>query len=401
MDASDETEGSLLSSKLIERLVGHGMDALLQGQFCSSAWALDCALYLAPHTGPTLWQRGLACFYSGQFEDGAHQFESDMTENGSDVEEVIWHFLCCCKLHGFQKAQKNGFLPLSVADLCVPPMLEVLNLFQGKGSVEDVFMAAQNPDGSPVQSYNNTNGLAYAHFYVGLYHEVCGDMTEAKKHLKAAAEMQNPDYVGRLMGMHYELFCRTVVQKKAMPVFSLGNEKKELSRIIQGGWQLSEGHLRMAEADSKANAITMLLRVYDAGIRAFDCGDIYTGVEELYGNLISAHCKRGGSVEDIILCTKIVPDMELIRTGKVNSTYIRSIVRRSLNRFGVKCLNLVQFFWWDYTIPGYIEAMEALKDLCTEGTVKQIGIGNFDVEHTREIIDAGIPIVSTQVGEGL
>ena len=310
--------------RMTEKLIQCGMDALLQGQFEKALWALDTALLLSPELSPTLWQRGLACFYAGRYDEGRRQFEADMKENGNDVEEVIWNFFCRCRLHGFGKAQANGFLPLSDGP-CVPPMLDILMFFQGKKTVEEVLSAAINPDGSPVRSYNDTNALAYAHFYIGFFYEMQGNIELAEKHLKLAAEMENPDYIGRLMVMHYELFHKTTFQRSQLPSFSLGNTVNGgyfCSSIIQGGWQLSQGHA-MGKTPKKTSTVASLLQAYDVGIRTFDCGDIYTGVEEVYGHFIRAHTNRGGKAEDIVIHTKVVPDIDAIRAGRVDDQYIR------------------------------------------------------------------------------
>ena len=397
-DVAEARASLQTGSKLYERLVQHGGDAFLQGGFQEAWWALDSALCLFPDRAPRLWQRGLACFYAGKYAEGARQFEVDMKENGSDVEEVIWHFLCRCKLHGFQKALADGFLQLS-GDPCVPPMLEVLSLFQGKGTAKEVFAAATNQDGSAVPSYNGTSALAYANFYVGLYYELKGATDQAREHLKTAAEMQIPDFVGKLMPVHYQLFCTSTLQRGMIPSFTLGDEEggRVCSSIIQGGWQLSDGHLIRGDKRPESDLVVDLLRAYDAGIDTFTCGDIYTGVEELYGKFIAAHCKRGGKIEDITVCTTLVPDLDAIREKRVDDTYVRGVIGRSLNRFGVKCLDLVQFHWWDNSVPGCLEAAKALHRLCKEGSVRHIGLTNCDTEQTREIVDAGIPVASTQV----
>ena len=388
-------------------LISIGEKALLGGSFEKAMWAFDSALYLTPgHKDPQLWQRGLACFYSGRCDEGTKQFEADMTENGSDIEEVIWHFLCRCKMSEFRKSQAEGFLPL-----CTPnsnpappaPMPQVLQLYQGTATVEDVFKAAKNPDGSPAKSYNDTNAVAYANFYVGLYYEMQGDILKAAKYLKAAADLNNPDYIGKLMATHSKFVNKMTSPMQLSPPLHLSTSsdsragRNGISRIIQGGWQLSHGHLTGSERATKSDVMVKLLKAYDAGIRAFDCGDIYTGVEELYGGLIKALHYRGIRDADIRIFTKLVPDLDVIHSGNVDRAYVRSVVRRSLNRLGVHNLSLVQFHWWDYHFPGYLVALGALYELVKEGVIENIGLTNFDAEHTREIIEAGIPIVSTQV----
>lgn len=392
-------------------LISVGESALLGGQFEKAVWALNAALYLTPgRKDPQLWQRGLACFYCGRYEEGAKQFEADMSENGSDIEEVVWHFLCRCKWKGFRASQAEGFLPLSTPSpgspppFPTPPMTQVLQLYQGKAAVEDVLKAARNPDGSPAKSYNDTNALAYANFYIGLYYEMQGDLVRAVKYLKSAADLENPDYMGKLMTMHFKLMSKMLSPLlKLSPLVQHTASKKDskltndIGGIIQGGWQLSQGHCSDSNQLSKSDIILKLLKVYDAGIRAFDCGDIYTGVEELYGSLIKALHIRGLRDADVKIFTKLVPDLDVIQAGKVDEIYVRSVIRRSLNRLGIGKISLVQFHWWDYNFPGYLVALDALQGLVKEGVIEHIGLTNFDAEHTKEIIEVGVPISTIQV----
>jgi aryl-alcohol dehydrogenase-like predicted oxidoreductase len=60
-------------------------------------------------------------------------------------------------------------------------------------------------------------------------------------------------------------------------------------------------------------------------------------------------------------------------------------------------LDLVQFHWWNLAQPGYVEALGILSDLRREGKIAHLGLTNFNTALTREILDAGIPLVSTQV----
>jgi tetratricopeptide (TPR) repeat protein len=53
----------------------------------------DRAELLAPRLLPYLWQRGLSYYYAERFEEGAKQFEVDLTVNAQDVEETVWRYL--------------------------------------------------------------------------------------------------------------------------------------------------------------------------------------------------------------------------------------------------------------------------------------------------------------------
>lgn len=246
----------------------------------------------------------------------------------SIAEEVLWHFLSRAKRNGFLGATQDGFLELrnDGSSAPPPPMPQVLKLYQGHCTVQDVLAAATDSDGSPLLSYNGTSAMAYAHFYIGLYYEVRCEMSIADKHLHAAADLNNPDFMGKLMSTHYQLFCRA--SQTSLPFFELGQKGRrtyQCPSIIQGGWQLSEGHLKLhgAAVSTESNTVTRLLTAYDAGIHAFDCGDIYTGVERAYGRLIQAHRLRGGNEEDVHIHTKVVPDLDDIKAGTVDGQYVR------------------------------------------------------------------------------
>jgi aryl-alcohol dehydrogenase-like predicted oxidoreductase len=58
---------------------------------------------------------------------------------------------------------------------------------------------------------------------------------------------------------------------------------------------------------------------------------------------------------------------------------------------------MVQFHWWDYSVPGYIEAANHLLRLKQAGKIRHISATNFDVLHLQMILQAGIPVVSNQV----
>jgi aryl-alcohol dehydrogenase-like predicted oxidoreductase len=60
-------------------------------------------------------------------------------------------------------------------------------------------------------------------------------------------------------------------------------------------------------------------------------------------------------------------------------------------------LDLVQFHWWDFNIPGYVEAGLHLAALQKAGKIRHIGLTNFDSKHLTEMIEAGIPLVSNQI----
>ena len=160
-----------------------------------------------------------------------------------------------------------------------------------------------------------------------------------------------------------------------------------LERLIVGCWQLAAGHGQIRQSAS----LEVLTAYYDAGFRVFDCADIYTGVEELLGSFVAAHGLAAGELK---IHTKYVPDLSSLPT--LSQDEITRAIDRSLTRLGVERLELVQFHWWDYRVPGYLEALDALAALRREGKIKEIGLTNFDAQRTEEILTQGIPIASLQ-----
>ncbi len=92
--------------------------------------------------------------------------------------------------------------------------------------------------------------------------------------------------------------------------------------------------------------------------------------------------------------TKFVPDLDVLPC--ISRRDVERIVDRSLRRLKVDALDLVQFHWWDYGEPRWLDALRALDDLRRDGKVRHIGATNFDTPHVRQILDAGVPLVSVQ-----
>jgi aryl-alcohol dehydrogenase-like predicted oxidoreductase len=167
----------------------------------------------------------------------------------------------------------------------------------------------------------------------------------------------------------------------------------EISRIICGGWQLAGGH----GAVDRSAAVDNLVAFCEAGIFTFDCADIYTGVEELIGAARSEIGRRHGAQAQaaVKVHTKCVPNLD--KLAEVDRAYIRGIVETSLRRLRSERLDLVQFHWWDYGVPGYLDAAGWLAELQREGKIERLGGTNFDTPHTAALVAAGIDLVSMQV----
>lgn len=166
-----------------------------------------------------------------------------------------------------------------------------------------------------------------------------------------------------------------------------------ISRVVKGGWHLAGGHGNISEEQ----ALDDMYHFVKAGITTFDCADIYTGVEELIGKFRKTHADafRAGDLPPIQVHTKYVPDYNALATLSKEET--TRIIDRSLRRLGVERLDLVQFAWWDYQFPRYLETAVHLTELRKAGKIRFLGITNFDTTRIKEMLDAGVQIASNQV----
>jgi aryl-alcohol dehydrogenase-like predicted oxidoreductase len=164
------------------------------------------------------------------------------------------------------------------------------------------------------------------------------------------------------------------------------------SRLLRGGWQLAGGH----GAVDRDRAVDDMFAFVDAGISAFDCADIYTGVEEIIGDFRARlKAERGPeALRRLKVHTKFVPDWDQL--GSISRPYVEAIIDRSLMRLKAERLDLVQFHWWNYQASGLVETALILKDLVAAGKIDRIGGTNFDTRHARAMLDAGVPLVSMQ-----
>jgi len=167
----------------------------------------------------------------------------------------------------------------------------------------------------------------------------------------------------------------------------------EISRVIRGGWQLAGGH---GAVDRRA-AVDDLIASAEAQITSFDCADIYTGVEEIIGEFRTAYRNKHGAeaLGRIKVHTKFVPDLDIL--PKISKSHVTRVIDQSLRRLSMERLDLVQFHWWDYAVPGHVDAALWLVDLQREGKIHLLGGTNFDTPHSAELIAHGFPLVSMQV----
>src|SRR5437016_303522 len=163
-----------------------------------------------------------------------------------------------------------------------------------------------------------------------------------------------------------------------------------ICRLLNGMWQVSGAHGRI---DPQA-ALQNMFDYYDAGFTTFDLADHYGPAEDFVGEFRRRLCAARGdaALAGVQAFTKWVPD-----PGPMTRAIVEEAIDVSRRRMDVPALDLLQFHWWDYGDRRYLDALRHLADLCAAGTIRHLGLTNFDTDHLEEIIDCGIPVVSNQV----
>ncbi|EEF33305.1 flagellar radial spoke protein 5 isoform X2 [Ricinus communis] len=169
-----------------------------------------------------------------------------------------------------------------------------------------------------------------------------------------------------------------------------GNDSLDICRVLNGMWQTSGGWGGIDRND----AVEAMLNYADAGLSTFDMADHYGPAEDLYGIFINRVRRERPPefLEQIRGLTKWVPP-----PVKMTSSYVRESINVSRKRMDVSSLDMLQFHWWDYSNPGYLDALKHLTDLKEEGKIKTVALTNFDTERLQIIVENEIPIVSNQV----
>eukprot|EP00611_Tribonema_gayanum_P025080 TRINITY_DN5647_c0_g1_i1.p1 TRINITY_DN5647_c0_g1~~TRINITY_DN5647_c0_g1_i1.p1 ORF type:complete len:398 (-),score=103.28 TRINITY_DN5647_c0_g1_i1:212-1405(-) len=158
-------------------------------------------------------------------------------------------------------------------------------------------------------------------------------------------------------------------------------------RILNGMWQLSGAHGFTPQLDPALGAMQNLA---SAGFTTFDLADHYGPAEFFVGEYRERNGDRAVANQQFF--TKWVP-----RPTKMPRDLVDAAIGRSLDRMHTKRLDLLQFHWWDYDSLYYMDALHHMQDMVAEGSIRHLGLTNFDTRRLQLITDKGINIVSNQV----
>jgi aryl-alcohol dehydrogenase-like predicted oxidoreductase len=164
----------------------------------------------------------------------------------------------------------------------------------------------------------------------------------------------------------------------------------EICRVLNGMWQVSGAHGYI----DPPNAIDEMVKYHNSGFTTWDLADIYGPAESFIGKFRAKLENLNGTeeLENSQALTKFVPN-----PGPMSKSIVEYYIDQSLQKMNTAQLDLIQFHWWDYNDPSYIDALVHLSDLRDKGKIKHVGLTNFDTERLQIITEQGIRIVSNQV----
>lgn len=161
-----------------------------------------------------------------------------------------------------------------------------------------------------------------------------------------------------------------------------------IANIINGCWQLSPGH--GGGPSSTRSTKNRFAQLVEHGFTTFDCADIYTGTEESLGEFRRS-LTNGDQIQ---IHTKFVPNKQSL--GQLNDRKIDAAIDLSRKKLGVDRLDLVQFHWWDYDVPGLERMYERLLFAKSIGKIRLLGVTNFNTKQLQKLIKRDASIVSVQ-----
>ncbi|MEM7319116.1 MAG: aldo/keto reductase [Pseudomonadota bacterium] len=168
------------------------------------------------------------------------------------------------------------------------------------------------------------------------------------------------------------------------------SDRIEMSRVLTGLWQVADIEKDSGIIDPDTGA-DWLEAYAQRGFDTFDMADHYGSAEIIAGRLLA---RRGDSRP--LAFTKWCPT-----PGPMTADVVRAGVMDRLTRLGVDHVDLLQFHWWSFLHPAWLDALHCLAELREEGLISEIGVTNFDAAHLRIALSDGIPVLTNQVSFSL
>lgn len=154
------------------------------GRIEESIAAFDRLAALVPSVAPTLWQRGIALYVTGKYNECAAQFASFHAADSHDLENAAWHFLCVARAQSIERARAERLQAGPDPRILRQQIYEML----GGLRTPDQLLDLAGRSVAIVQFYG--------HLYVGLYMDASGNRAAAIEHLATAADPRYDAYGG-------------------------------------------------------------------------------------------------------------------------------------------------------------------------------------------------------------
>ncbi|MDQ0322902.1 aryl-alcohol dehydrogenase-like predicted oxidoreductase/enamine deaminase RidA (YjgF/YER057c/UK114 family) [Pararhizobium capsulatum DSM 1112] len=168
-------------------------------------------------------------------------------------------------------------------------------------------------------------------------------------------------------------------------------EDLSISRIVCGLWQVADIEKGGTTIDPEKGADALQAYARD-GFDTFDMADHYGSAELITGRLLARY--EGGNRP--VAFTKWCPE-----PGPMTTDVVRRGVEERLKRLGVNKVDLLQFHWWSFEHPGWLDALHQMQRLREEGLIGALGLTNFDAGHLALALADGIEITTNQVSFSL
>ena len=159
-----------------------------------------------------------------------------------------------------------------------------------------------------------------------------------------------------------------------------------ICRILNGMWQISGGHGQI----NRESAILEMLEYHKSSFTTWDLADIYGPAESYVGEFRKRLSSEELSKSQAL--TKFVPN-----PGPMTMSIVEYHIDQSLHKMNTESLDLVQFHWWDYNNPSYLDALTNLSKLRDCGKIKHIGLTNFDTARVKILVEKGFNLISNQI----
>ncbi|MBN2048775.1 MAG: aldo/keto reductase [Anaerolineaceae bacterium] len=157
----------------------------------------------------------------------------------------------------------------------------------------------------------------------------------------------------------------------------LGKTEIEVSTIALGCWAFEGGSVWGYQDDS--DSIATVHAALDVGVNFFDTAEAYGEghSEEVLGKALK------GRRDEVVIATKVSPN-------HLAPEDIVSACERSLERLQTDYIDLYQIHWPNHELP-LVKSWREMEKLVEDGKVRAIGVSNFGVQDTDDMLKFATP----------